>query len=97
MDPILKEQPTKEAWLALLDALRGEARAGRLRSLTFMLQQGDDADICIIDHFGPAEVTEIACRKTVEAISAAMVVSNASLAKAIRDGMPQHLPAASTR
>lgn len=92
MDPILKEQPTKEAWLALLDALRGEARAGRLRSVTFMLQQGSDADVCVIDHFGPAELTEIACRKTVEAIAASVVVTNASLAKAIREGMPQPLP-----
>jgi hypothetical protein len=87
--PFNKLNPSTDDWLELLDALRGEARAGRLRSLTFMLQQGTNRDRCIVDHAGAHDVTEIACRKTVEAIADAVESTNVALARAIRAGMPQ--------
>jgi len=83
-----KQNPSTNDWLALLDALRAEAHAGRLRSLTFMLQQGQNADRAIIDHAGPHELAEIACRKTIEAIADSVEEVNVGLARAIRAGIP---------
>jgi len=90
-DRIDKDNPSEADWLALLDALRGEARAGRLCSLTFMLRQPENPHNAVIDHFGSAELTEIACRKTVETIAVNVEQVNATLAKAIRSGMPSQV------
>ena len=79
--------PSKADWLEMLDALRAEAHAGRLKSLTFMLALPDNPDSALIDYIGTPEVTEIACRKTVEQIADTVARTNASLASAIRSGM----------
>lgn len=85
---INKESPDTTTWLAILDALQREAKKGRLVSLTFMLREKLDPDKAVVDHFGSHELTEIACRKTVEKIADAVAATNAGLAAAIRAGMP---------
>lgn len=84
-----KLTPSTEDLLELLDALRGEARAGRLRSLVFALTDPRVPDAMVVDAWGPHDVTEIACRKTVEHIATEAAVFNPELAKAIREGMHQ--------
>lgn len=86
-EDINKLDPSTKEWLNLLDALRSEARAGRLLSLTFMLQEGPDPDRAIVDSYGKPPLTEAACRRTVEAIAIGAEAVSTGLAKAIRDNM----------
>lgn len=86
-DEINKLDPSPEDWVELLRGLRDEAKAGRLLSVTFMLANPGNKDLAIIDHFGSLEHTEIACRKTVEAIAGVVEAINPAMAAAIRKGM----------
>jgi hypothetical protein len=79
--------PSADDYVELLRALIGEAKAGRLRSLTFMLANPHDPELSIIDSYGSLEHTEIACRKMVEKIAGTVEAFNPAIAKAIRDGM----------
>ena len=84
-----KLDPSTQEWINLLDALRREAREGRLLSLTFMLQEGPNPDNAIVDSYGKPPLTEAACRRTVEAIAQGAEAVSTELAKAIRDNMPK--------
>ena len=86
-DEINKVNPSKADMLELLDALRGEAHAGRLKILLFGLADPRAPDNMIIDAFGPHDVLEIACRKQVEEIACVAEQFNPDLAKAIRSGI----------
>lgn len=88
----MNPNPTPGDWVDLLDALADMAKAGRLASLTFMLTDPARPDAAVIDHYGTPELTEIACRKTVEQIAVMVQLENPVMSKAIRDGLPAARP-----
>ena len=82
-------QTGDQEMVELLEALRDEARAGRLKALVFALADPRTPDALVVDSCGSHEVVEIACRKVVEHIASRAAVFNPELAKAIRVGMHQ--------
>lgn len=86
-DEINKLNPSKAEMLELLDALRGEAHAGRLKVVLFVLTDPRAPDNAVIDAYGPHDLLELACRKQVEEIAATAEVFNPELAQAIRSGI----------
>lgn len=84
-----KFDPTSADWLELIDGLREQVQQGRLKSMTFLLVDPRMPDNAMIDSWGSPELTEIACRKTLQEIALAQeIAGNAALAKAIRDAIP---------
>lgn len=83
-----KFNPTPADWNELLEALQGEVAEGRLKSITYALVDQRMPDQAVIDSMGSPEITEIACRKTVEEIALAQELAGQPLlAKAIREGL----------
>ena len=82
-----KLNPSKADMLELLDGLREQVQAGRLKGLVFALVDPRAPDSAIVDAWGPHDIVEIACRKTVENIAVAAHAFNPELAKAIRAGI----------
>jgi len=74
---------TKEEYLEILSALIDEANEGRLCFLAFALQQ-PGTDRQMVEHFGPADITELACRRICERVAK---VAPPTVATAIRKAM----------
>jgi hypothetical protein len=83
-----KRNPSQRELLELLEALKDEVTNGRLKSVTFMLIDRRMPDRAIIDSYGRPDLTEIACRKTIEEIAAETDATAPEIARAIRQGAP---------
>lgn len=89
MTDLDKSNPSQDDWLELIKGLQDAAIAGQLKSVTFALVDSRMPDNAMVDHYGSPELTEVACRMTVERIASVLQLTNMSLATAIREGMPK--------
>jgi len=83
---IKKYNPSKAEWVEILTALLDEAKRGRLACLVFALKTPNGQHM--VEHFGPVDVTEVACRAANERIATyAERHGRPEVAKAIREAM----------
>jgi hypothetical protein len=81
---INKYNPSKDEWIEILEALKGEVRDGRLVAIVFALQD-KRVDKTMVEHFGAIDSTECAARAVLGKIATiAQSTGNLSVAQAIR-------------